>query len=241
MPEFWASGTSVFKLAAKGGAFDKAPGIPLASGLALSSNDVCSLLKALPVGSTDSSVISLLVKLISTLISAFKLPAPTIGVKRDTTLDLYISPNLIVWDICSSVAVEPASLEGLDNNSPNWSITVIFSEGKLGTEDATRWTIDWTCCLPNDLPFASLINTEADGNANSLAKTVFSGIAKCTLAELIPDIKVIERDNSASKLCLIFIASTERLVPIGISPKLWYPSGTDAGKPSAAKSILDWW
>ena len=88
MPAPALSGASFFKSGASGGAFDKAPGIPLASGFALSSNDVCSLLNAFPFGSTDSSVISLFVKFISTFISAFRLPAPTIGVKSDITRDL---------------------------------------------------------------------------------------------------------------------------------------------------------
>ena len=68
---------------------------------------------------------------------------------------------------------------------------------------------------------------EAEGRAISLANTVFSGIAKCTLAELTPEIWLIERANSVSKDCLILTASTDLLVPIGMSPKLSYPSGTD--------------
>ena len=165
-------------------------------------------------------MISLWVKFISTFISAFKLPAPTIGVSNEIILDLYISPSLIVCDICSLEIEAEASFDGFDKSSPNWSTTVMFSDGKFGTEDATRWTIDCTCCLPRDLPLANLTNTEAEGRAISLANTVFSGMAKWTLAELTPDMWLTDRANSASKDCLILIASTDLLVPIGISPKL---------------------
>ena len=55
----------------------------------------------------------------------------------------------------------------------------------------------------------------------------------------MPEIKFIDLDNSDSNDCFILIASTERLVPIGISLRLSYPSGTEDGKPSAANSILE--
>ena len=85
----------------------------------------------------------------------------------------------------------------------------------------------------------NLTKTEAVGGAVSLTNTDFSGIAKWTLAPIILEISLIERANSISWVCFIFMNSTERLVPIGISLRLSYPSGTEDGKPSAANSILE--
>ena len=114
------------------------------------------------------------------------------------------------------------SVFGFDNNSPNWSITVTFSDGKLGTDEDTKWTIDWTCCLPKERPCDNLTKTEAEGSAVSRAKTVFSGIARWTLADEIPEIKFSDFDNSVSRVCLIFTASTIRRVKILYFPgKRW--------------------
>ena len=77
-------------------------------------------------------------------------------------------------------------------------------------------TIERICSRPSALPSASFTKTEAVGGEESLTKTDFSGIAKCTLAPTILDISFIDLASSISWVCFIFINSTDLLVPIGI-------------------------
>ena len=214
------SGAATCKSAARGAWLATAPGIPLA-GLSVDSSWLfCSLLVEMLSGSKISSVVWLLVKSISTFTCAVKLPAPTIGETNDKILSLYIDSIFTLWANCFSVIAKFGSSSGFDNNEPYWSTTVTLSEVILGIDDDTIWTIDLICSNPKALPSASFTNTDAVGGEESLTKTDFSGIARCTLAPIMLAISFIDLASSISWVCFIFINSTDLLVPIGIFSRM---------------------
>ena len=67
-------------------------------------------------------------------------------------------------------------------------------------------------------PEPNLTKTDAEGNAASLAKTVFSGIARCTRAEFIPEIKFIDLANSDS-MFVLFLQLLIYLFPLAYHSK----------------------
>ena len=91
----------------------------------------------------------------------------------------------------------------MDKSFPYWSTIVTFSSFNPGTDDETKCVIAFTCDAPNARPSKSWTNTDAVTGAVSLTKTDFSGIAKWTLAELIPEIWFTDLANSASRDCFI--------------------------------------